>query len=256
MGKSSGSSTSTTNTVARPWKPSHPLLENLLGATEGAFDTGQFDISPFPDQRIAPQSGLTQESLGQFGEIGTAGNTITPLAGQGFEHFMGADPYRDLDVLKQNALGDIMPAAMSRFSGAGMLDSTLAADAAGRAATQAIAPIEYGAWNQQEGRRLGALGMAPQLAANLYLDAQMMGLAGNQQDAFSQSQIGAQMDKYYEGANQPYDELQRAASLAMGFGGMGSSTQETTPQPGGGAMGTAGGLMQTLGPLVALGMMK
>jgi len=254
MGKSSKNS-STTNTISEPWEQSQPLLQQLLDSTGTAFNAGQFDIPPFPDQRVAPQSGLTQESLGQFGDLGTVGNSITPLAGQGFEHFMNADPYRDLDVLKQNALGDIMPGAMSRFSGAGMLDSTLAADAAGRAATEAIAPIEYGAWNQQQSRKLGALGMAPRLAANQYLDAQMLGLAGDRQDSFDQRGIDASMAKYYEGQNQLYDELQRAASLAMGFGGMGGTEQGKSTQPGGGAMGTAGGVLQTLSPLVALGMM-
>jgi hypothetical protein len=86
----------------------------------------------------------------------------------------------------------------------------------------------------------------------------MLGLAGDRQDIFDQSQIDAEMTKYYEGANQLYDELQRAASLAMGFGGLGSTSQGTTAatQPGGGALGTAGGVLQTLGPLVALGLMK
>ena len=252
MPKKSSNKT-TTNTIAEPWKASQPLLKDLLGATGTAFGSGQFDISPYGGERIAPQSGMTQQSLGMFGDIAGAGNPITPQAQGAFGDFMNADPYRDLDLLKANALGDIMPAAMSRFSGAGMLDSTLAADAAGRAATQAIAPFEYGAWNQQQNRKLDALGMAPSLAMSSYLDPMMLGQAGLQQDAFSQSLIDAEMAKYYEGANQPYDELQRAASLAMGFGGMGSTS--TSTQPGGGLMGVAGGALQTLSPLAMMAMM-
>ena len=254
MGKKSSNKT-TTNTIAEPWEASQPLLKNLLGATNDAFEGGQFDIAPYQDPRIAPQSGMTKESLAMFGDIAGAGNPFMGSAAEGFGDFMNADPYRDLDVLKQNALGDIMPAAMSRFSGAGMLDSTLAADAAGRAATEAIAPIEYGAWNQQQSRKLAALGMAPDLARASYTDPMMLALAGGTQDAFAQSQIDAEMAKYYEGANQSYDELQRAASLALGFGGMGASSTSTQQQPGGGLMGAAGGTLQTISPLIALSLM-
>ena len=83
----------------------------------------------------------------------------------------------------------------------------------------------------------------------------MLAMAGGTQDAFAQSQIDAEMAKYYEGANQSYDELQRAASLALGFGGMGASSATTQQQPGGGLMGAAGGTLQTISPLIALSLM-
>ncbi len=251
-----GKSKTTTNTISQPWKASQPLLKDLIAATGSAFNAGQFDISPYGGERVAPQSGMTQQSLQMYGDIAGAGNPFGGPAAGAFGDFMNPDQYRDLDMLKENALGDIMPAAMRPFSGAGMLDSTLAADAAGRAATQAIAPYEYGAWNQQQERKLSALGMTPSLATTSYLDPMMLGQAGGQQDAFAQSQIDAQMAKYYEGANQPYDELQRAASLAMGFGGMGGSSQSTSRQPSGGALGVGGGLMQTLSPLAMMAMMR
>ncbi len=255
--KSSNQTTATSNTVSAPWKASRPLLKDLLAGTSQAYEGGQFDISPYGGDRIAPQSGMTQQSLEMFGNIAGEGNPFAGPAAGAFGDFMNPDPYRDLDLLKEGALGDIMPAAMRPFSGAGMLDSTLAADAAGRAATEAIAPYDYGAWNQQQSNKLQALGMAPSLAASSYLDPQMLAMAGGTQDAFNQSLIGADMAKYYEGANQPYDELQRAASLALGFGGMGGESTSTTTgtQPGGGALGTAGGLIQTLAPLAMLARM-
>ena len=180
MPKKSSNKT-TTNTIAEPWKASQPLLKDLIGATGTAFGSGQFDISPYGGERIAPQSGMTQQSLGMFGDIAGAGNPFGGPAAEGFGDFMNADPYRDLDLLKQNALGDIMPAAMSRFSGAGMLDSTLAADAAGRAATEAIASYEYGAWGDMQSRKLAALDMAPDLARASYTDPMMLAMAGGTQ---------------------------------------------------------------------------
>ena len=249
MGKGGGSS----STQSSPWKPVKPLLKDLIGGTQSAYDTGQFNISPYDDPRVADQSGMTQQSLQQFSDIASAGNPFMGQAAGAYEDFMNADPYRDLDTLKENALGDIMPAAMGRFGSSGMLDSSLAADAAGRAATQAIAPFEYGAWNQQQGRKLQALGMAPDLARSSYIDPMMLGQAGRQQDAFAQTNIDADMAKYYEGENQSYDELQRAASLAMGLGGMGSKAK--TSEPGGGALGMAGDVMQIAGPLMMMASM-
>ncbi len=251
-----GSSKNTTNTVAQPWEASQPLLKQLIDATGVAFERGRFNIRPYRGERIAPQSGMTQQSLEMFGDIAGEGNPFGGPAAGAFGDFMNADPYRDLDLLKENALGDIMPAAMRPFSGAGMLDSTLAADAAGRAATEAIAPYDYGAWNQMQSNKLSALGMAPSLATSSYLDPMMLGQAGGQQDAFNQSLIDADMSKYYERQNRAYDELQRAASLALGFGGMGGTSTSTSTQPGGGALGVAGGAMQTLSPLIALSLMS
>jgi len=255
-GGGGGSSGGDTNVVNKPWRESQPFLKNLLADAQSGYDAGVFSTDPFTGNRVAPQSGMTQQALGQFSDIATAGNPISGQAQQGFGDFMSGDIYRDLDAVKQNALGDIMPAAMSRFSGSGMLDSTLAADSAGRAATQAIAPIEYGAWDSAQNRKLSALGMAPSLAANSYLDSQMLSMAGQQQDAFDQRNIDAEMAQYYETQNQEYDELQKASALGMGFGGMGGSQANNTGDSGGGTLETIGGIMQTVGPLIAMAFMS
>ncbi len=136
MGKpgGGGSGSSETTQQAKPWEPSKGILKTLIGDTTGSYNAGMFDTPTYPGIRVAPQSTMTQ--MGQQGiyDIASQGNPITGQAQSAFGDIVsGNNIYRDLDVLKQNALGDIMPAAMSRFSGAGMLDSTLAADAAGRA---------------------------------------------------------------------------------------------------------------------------
>lgn len=68
----------------------------------------------------------------------------------------GRDTYRDFDTLKSNVLADVVPAVSSRFANSGMLDSSLAADTISRSATEAVAPIEYGAWENAQNRRLAA----------------------------------------------------------------------------------------------------
>jgi hypothetical protein len=101
----------------------------------------------------------------------------------------GNDIYRDLGTVKQNALGSAIPAAMSMFSGNGMTDSSAAMDTVGRAATEAVAPIDYGAWQAAQDRRLQAVGQddASRLSAIGLDDATRMGAIG--QDA--QTRMGA-----------------------------------------------------------------
>ncbi len=70
----------------------------------------------------------------------------------------GQDIYQDLGQVKQNALGSAIPAAMSMFTGNGMTDSSAAMDTVGRAATEAVAPIDYNAWQGAQDRALAATG--------------------------------------------------------------------------------------------------
>jgi len=257
MGSKGGGST-TQNTVSEPWKEAQPFLKNLLGDTQNLYNAGGLDLQPWTGPRVAPQSNLTQQGLQGFYNTGVGGNPITPAATSAFGDIVGGQGiYNNLDAVKQSALADIIPAVSNRFANSGMGDSSVAADAISRAATQAIAPIEYGAWDQAQNRRLSALGMAPQLAANQYLDPQMLMNAGMSQDQYTQNLLNSAMQTYTDQANRPYDELQRAASLGMGFGGMGSSsTGKSKEGGGGGTMETIGGIMQVAGPIIAAAFMS
>lgn len=248
MGKKS-SNTTTSNTVAEPWSAAQPFLTDLLGDAAAGYGAGLFDPQPWGGIRVAPQSNMTQQSLQSIYDIGSAGNPITPQAQSAFGDIVGGDNiYAGLDQVKQNVLADVIPAVSSRFANSGMLDSSMAADTISRAAASAVAPIEYGAFDNAQNRRLSALGMAPQLAANSYLDAQMMNMGGSQLDQYNQALLDQTRGAYGEEVNRPYDELQRAASLALGFGGLGGSQSSTNSQGSGGS-----GALQTAGSVLGLG---
>ena len=247
------SSKSTSNTVAEPWEASQPFLKDLIGDTQGAYGAGSFDIAPYGGERVAPQGALTQMGQDQFGQIGAGGNPFMQGAENAYGNIMNGDPYRDLDTVKQNVLGDVIPAVSSRFANSGMLDSSMAQDTISRAATQAIAPIEYGAWEGAQQRQLNAMGMAGDLSSSRYIDPQMLTVAGGTQDAFTQQTLDAEMSKYYEAQNQPYDEIQRAASLGMGFGGMGGEQKTVDRGP---KSSMLGGMMQMLSPMAAMAAMR
>lgn len=241
-----GKSTTTQNTIAEPWKAAQPLLQRGLTEAERLYDAGQLTPDPYTGPRVAGQSALTQQGLSMLGGLG-ANNPITGAATGAYTDMLSADPYRDLDLVKQSALADILPAARSAFSNAGMLNSSIAGDAISGAAARAIAPIEYGAFENQQNRRLSLLGMAPQMQGLGYQDAAAQIGAGQQQDAYNQSLIDADMARYYETENRPYDDLQRLSGLAMGYGGLGGTQSGTTTQGrSSGAAGIAGAGLQLL----------
>ncbi len=248
MGKSNKT---TSKTVAEPWKGAQPFLHDLVADARQAYAGGLFDVAPYPGIRVAPQSGLTQLGQQQIYDIASQGNPFLQPAQGAFSNIVGGgNVYRDFDTLKQEVLSDVIPAVSSRFANAGMLDSTVAADTISRAAAGAIAPIEYGAYENAQNRRLQALGMTPDLARSIYVDPLMAMTAGQGLDAFNQSVLDSAMQAWYEQANRPFQELQRAASLALGFGGTGGT--QTTKQPQSTGLQVLGGLMQAASlPLAA-----
>lgn len=246
MGKSSKTK-STSNTISEPWRAAQPYLKGLLADTQSAYKGGEFDVDPYEGTRVAPQSDLTQAGIGQITDLVGQPNQFIDAAGEAYGDIMQGDPYRDLDVLKQSVLSDVIPAVSSRFQNSGMLDSSMAQDTIARSAAEAIAPIEYGAWGDIQNRKLAGMEMAPRLVAGQYLPATTAITTGQYQDAYNQMLADAEMAKYYEGENQSYDELGRAANLMMGFGGLGGTTTGTSKQPSGSS--PLGSAMQGLGGL-------
>ncbi len=193
----SGSS-NTTTTKAEPWKSARPSLEQILGYGQELYNQGGFSPDPYQGQRVSPQSGgttgaynsivgrgpqspsiwRTQAQLGQMidgnpGYASMSQNNPMLMAMAGGDPRLagmargdprlaamtsGEDIYRDLGQVKENALGSAIPAAMSMFTGNGMTDSSAAMDTVGRAATEAVAPIDYNAWQTAQDRALAATG--------------------------------------------------------------------------------------------------
>jgi hypothetical protein len=295
-----GGGDSTTTMKQDPWKDAQPYLRgNLLQANRLYHDDG-FAPAPYGGQRVAPQSAGSSAAYdavmrrgggspmidNAYGGIDQLMRGQTPYAGMTQSDprlapmTSGADIYRDLGRVKKEALGSAIPAAMSMFSGNGMTDSSAAMDTVGRAATEAVAPIDYAAWQGAQDRRLsaigqdnstrlqafglgqqgqlGAAGMAPGMQAAGYLPAQMMAQFGGQRDAYNQAGIDARMRQYYEEQNRRRDNLMGYAGMVGDIGGMGSTGSQTGPsgQPSGAAKigGAALGGLGTYGSMAAAGM--
>lgn len=245
--------TTRSTTKQEPWSPAQPYLNDLVTGTRGAYQQGLFDVPEYPGVRVAPQSAMTQRGMDQVYNTATGNDPYAAGAQQMFSDFAsGNNTYRDFDQLKANTLADVIPAVSSRFANSGMLDSSIAQDTIARSASEAIAPIEYGAWNQQQDRRMNAMQMAPGLSESRYMPGAQLLQAGQMQDQYGQKLADASAATYYENMMRPYEQLRRGSSLGFGFGGLGGTGTGTQTQPGGGVMETIGQIAQIGGNVAAM----
>lgn len=232
-----GSKTQTVQEKADPWGPAQPYLRRALKQGQSLFDRGGF----------APQrsfGGTTRQAQNMVLSRARRGAPTIEAAQGTLAGMMDPNYQSDrLDAVKQEALADAIPAAAGMFSGSGLANSSMAMDTVGRAATQAVAPIEYGAFENAQDRALRATAMAPTIEQAGYLPAQMIGQVGAQQDQLQ-----------FERANRDLQNYQGYLSAMMGLGGMGGSGISTGPGASG-AQRLIGGGLAGLGTAASLGQM-
>lgn len=226
----------TTTSKAEPWEKIQPQVEDVAQQAQGLYESGGFAATPYSGQRLTPFSGATQQSQQTIMNRASGGAPLVDQA-QGFlSNAMNTDyGSKQLEAVKANALGSAIPAATSMFSGSGMTNSTMAMDTVGRAATDAVAPYEYGAYENMNNRAMSAASMAPQLEQAGYLPAMMMGQVGAARDLKSQAWKDADMQRYYEAQGQDAANLSGYNQIVSQLAGMGGqSTQTTQQKPGAG----------------------
>lgn len=240
-----GGTTTTTQQTSEPWRPAQPQLIGALGEAGTMFKEGGFKVDPFAGPRIAGFGDVSQEAQSGILDMARGGAPMTEQA-SGYLSGMMDPSYQSeqLEAVKQNVLGSVIPAATAAFSGTGMLDSTPAMDFVGRAATEAIAPYEYGAYQAATDRGMQAAGMAPGMDVAGYMPAQMIGGVGAAQDELAQQQIAADMAKYYEEQGVDLNALRDYTNFVSGIGGMGGQVAGTSRAN---EMMGMGGLAQILG---------
>lgn len=313
-----GGGNSTTTQKAEPWGPSQPSLMRGLGLANTLLDQRRLAPKPFAGDRVAnltteqragmsnmldtargqptvdAASGSLLEMLkssdGVYRDIGGSADQGLGTLRQDMAGFQRAGPVAgvedrgDLEAVKRAALESAVPAAGSMFARSGMLDSGAAMDTVGRAAAEAVAPIEYGAYernldrdigidkfnaNQEFGREQATLGrgmslaqmgmdmgqrglaFAPSIAGLEYLPAEQQMRVGAMRQGQNQAELDGRMQRYNESAEQPFNNLARFSQLAMGYGGQGSTGTMTEPGASPGSR-IAGAGMTGLGAYGAL----
>ncbi len=242
-----GGSTNTTQS-SEPWKPVQSKLQGALGDIGDLYSGGGFRTDPFMGDRVAGFGDVSQQAQQMTMDQAAQGGQLVGQASGFLGNMMDPQYQSDqLDAVKREALGTAIPAATSMFSGSGMLSSTPAMEHVGRAATQAVAPHEYGAWQAAQQRGMGAAQMAPGIAQAGYLPGQMMGGVGGAMDAMRQREIESGMQQHYEMQGADLTGMQDYVNMLRSIGGMGGQTAQVTKQNMG-----MGGLAQILGAGVGL----
>lgn len=228
----SGGGGNTVTQKADPWGPTREPFKRAIRQASDLFGDGGFMPDVYGGDRVAGFGDTSQ--MGQDMLLGAAGTPgASGVAQSRLTQMMNPDyTSAQLDAVKENALGSAIPAATSMFSGSGMLNSTMAMDTVGRAAAEAVAPYEYGAYENAQGRALSAAGMAPEIDRATYLPGTMVSGVGSAQDAMRQAEIDAAMSQFYEGANPELQNLQGFSNFLLPISGQGGSSSSTQPGPG------------------------
>lgn len=236
-----GDKQTTTVQKSDPWGPAREPLQDILTDAQGLYEGGGFAPNPYPGNRVGGFGFDTNYSQDMVRDLARQGGTVGGAQDYLSQMMSGNWQSDQLDAVKQEALSSAIPAAVAQFSGSGMTNSTQAMDAVGRAATQAVAPYEYDAFNNMQTNAMRGVALAPGLDAASYLPAQMLGGVGAQEDALNQALIDQQVGNYYDRQGQPMDNMLGYANLVSGIGGQGGTSSGSATQPGPGMGATIGG---------------
>lgn len=251
MGGGKNKQSSTQTTRMEPWGPAQGGLRDAIGAAGELFKSGGFAANPYQGQTVAGFGDTTQGGMAAILRQAAGGTPGTDAALGSLRGMVnGQNQYNDLQGVRDNILSSAIPSAVSQFSGSGLTNSSVAHQGVGDAAASALAPFEYDAYNQQQGRALQAAQLIPGLERAQYAPGQIQLGIGQAQDALSQQQLNADRAKYYETQNQEMNNFNGYLQAIMGLGGLGGTQTGQTQQPSGGSL--AGGILGGLGSYGAL----
>jgi hypothetical protein len=234
-------STSVQQTTQTSEPPSYirPYLKKGIQDLTALYDKGSAPAY-YPGATVAPLSANTQAALGALYERGARGSPVVGAANRGALDTLGGK-YLDIagNPYFQKALAagfrpqneqftaEVLPSLDARFAGAGRYgmgayrDTTLrAVDSLARAQADAAAKASGDAYAAERGHQAAAMGLAPQLAAQDYIDIEAMGRAGQARDRQRQAEIDSDIARYNYDANKDWNYINRyLASLNAGYPG-------------------------------------
>lgn len=233
MGKGGSKSQTVTQVQEIP-----PFLQNQLQQVFGAAQ----DIQPavFAGERVAGFSPL--ETLGQqlTAERALAGDQTVDQA-RGLLSNTLAGNYLENPFLQNqidNAISGAVNQATSQYALGGRLGSGAFGTALGEGITGAAAPILANQYEAERGRQMQAAQMAPQLAAQDFINLAALSGVGQQQRELSQAEIQAQQNFINE-LNAA--QMSKLGALASAAGLTPSAMNTSATQPGVSPLASAAG---------------
>ena len=243
-----GGDNQTSKTTSNQGPPAYLQPYLKYGAQQAQQLYQSSSPSYYPGSTVASQSPYTQAALQGTAARATNGSPLNAASSGYLQNVLGGDylnagnPYQG--ALDQSILGPVSANVNSQFSAAGRYGSGAHAGELGTAEVNALAPYQYGNYQQERANQQAAAGMAPNQAAQDYVDLGQLAAAGQQQDQYGQSLVNANVDKWNYNQNLPYNKLSQYMGLLNGnnYGTQGTSTQ-TTPSQGFNWGGLLGGVL-------------
>lgn len=243
---SGGGQTSTTNTNSGPWSGQQGPLNTIYNGALNYLSSSSPQY--FPGSTVANQSPYTQaanQGIAATAAQGapTSGAASTYLQGLlGGNYLAQGNPY--MGAVAKSVADSVIPNVQSQFAanGRGGPGSTGEASDIARQIADAIAPQAYNTYNNTLGLMNQGAGLAPGVDASPYYGLGQLAQAGQGQDAYNQSLLNADINRWNYNSNLPLTKLGQASSIIQG-GNWGTSGTSTTTQPSGGVGGFLGGLL-------------
>jgi len=220
MAKGTGQVKQQTQTQSSgPWSGQAPYLRGLYQ------QAGSLPLQEhYPGQTVADQSPQTQQAIGMQ-TAAAQGGANQPRTQQHNQTLGGDYLYggQGFNAALDAAHNKIAPMVQGQFEAGGRYGSGLAQEAE----TSALANAFAGQYGQERANQMHAMGMA----SPAYADAAMLNQAGGQQDAYQQSLLSDQLNRWNFAQQAPYDRLAAQNSvLQAGYPGQ-SSISETWGPP-------------------------
>jgi len=244
---SGGGQTATSYQTSGPPAYLQPYLRSGAAQAQAIYNSSAPQY--YPGSTVAASSPATQAWRQAATARGLNGSPVDAAAGGYLQRVLGGDylkqgnPYQG--ALNQSIYDAVVPAVESQFSLGGRYGSAAMGSEMARQIADAIAPSAYGNYQQERGNQQAAAAIAPGQAAEDWADLANLGAVGQSQDAYGQSLLNADIDKWNYNQNLPYNKLNQYMGLLLGgnWGTQGTSTQTT---PGNGLSGFLGGLLGAL----------
>lgn len=222
-----------TNTTTQTSGPTNPMVDQtvtkLLGGLQSQVDKGTAVFN----QSLNPGAGqTTQQAWGSM--LGAANNPAYSAGISGATSQMADiaagnrfgmnDP--GYATMRQGALNDAMTGVGSSFLTDGRFGSSVMGDAAGEAATQTLAGLDYANFQNDQQRQMAAIGALPGLYQAGLAPAGVQASVGAAQDANALGLRQGENDLFRRQNDAGWSTLGQASSILAGTAG--SSPQQTS----------------------------
>lgn len=201
--------------------------------TSDAIELSNQPYTPYTDKRYTDFNSAQNTGLGMVQNRATNGSATVNNAEQNLNQMIGggANPY--LDQMYGRAAEKVTDSVNSNFSAAGRYGSGAQTDVLSQNLGDLAGQMYGGAYENDQARRMSAIGMAPQFGDLAYKDASQMLNAGQIMQDQAQQPLDFQYQQFQEQQNDPYKKL-AAMSGVFGSNLGGSSTTQSTNSGGGG----------------------